>query len=129
MDSQETQKFHHQQQLKCKMFDIKLIFWYLEKFSLAMWGLNLMDIMAISNIDFFKDIDDNLKTYFGIVGFVYLLIQLPFKVMELISKHKFNKLENEIKEQDLLSKKTHLEDLKEVNKVLENFDEIHNKDK
>jgi len=109
------------------MFDIKLFFWYLEKFSLAMWGLNLMDILAISNIDFFKDIDDNLKTYFGIVGFVYLLIQLPFKVMELISKHKFNKLQNQLKEQDLLSKKTHLEDLKEVNKVLENFDEIHKK--
>ena len=47
--------------------------------------------------------------------------------MELISKHKFNKLENEIKEQDLLSKKTHLEDLKEVNKVMENFEQMHKK--
>jgi hypothetical protein len=47
--------------------------------------------------------------------------------MELISKHKFNKLENELKEQDLLSKKTHLEDLKEVNKVLKDFDEVHKK--
>ena len=109
------------------MFNIKLILSYLEKFSLAIWGLNLMDILAISNIDFFRDIDENLKTYFGVVGFVYLLIQLPFKVMELISKHKFNKLQNELKEQDLLSKKTHLKDLKEVNKVLENFDEIHKK--
>jgi len=109
------------------MFNIRLFLDYLEKFSLTIWGLNLMDILAISNIDFFNNIDGNLKTLFGIVGFVYLLIQLPFKVMELISKHKFNKLQNELKEQDLLSKKTHLEDLKEVNKVLENFDEIHKK--
>ena len=109
------------------MFNIRLFLDYLEKFSLTIWGLNLMDILAISNIDFFNNIDGNLKTLFGIVGFVYLLIQLPFKVMELISKHKFNKLQNELKEQDLLSKKTHLEDLKEVNKVFENFDEIHKK--
>lgn len=107
------------------MFNIRLFLSYLEKFSLAIWGLNLMDILAISNIDFFNNIDGNLKTLFGIVGFAYLLIQLPFKVMELISKHKFNKLENELKEQDLLSKKTHLEDLKEVNKVLKDFDEVH----
>lgn len=107
------------------MFNIKLILSYLEKFSLAIWGLNLMDILTISNIDFFNNIDGNLKTLFGIVGFVYLVIQLPFKVMELISKHKFNKLENEIKEQDLLSKRTHLKDLKEVNKVLKDFDNIH----
>ena len=109
------------------MFNIRLFLGYLEKFSLTIWGLNLMDILTISNIDFFNNIDGNLKTLFGIVGFVYLLIQLPFKVMELISKHKFNKLENEIKEQDLLRKKTHLEDLKEVNKVLKDFDEVHKK--
>lgn len=109
------------------MFKIKLFLGYLEKFSLAIWGLNLMDILTISNIDFFNNIDGNLKTLFGVVGFAYLVIQLPFKVMELISKHKFNKLENEIKEQDLLSKKTHLEDLKEVNKVMENFEQMHKK--
>lgn len=109
------------------MFNLKLFLSYLEKFSLAIWGLNLMDILTISNIDFFNNIDGKLKTLFGVVGFTYLLIQLPFKVMELISKHKFNKLENELKEQDLLSKKTHLEDLKEVNKVLKNFDEVHKK--
>jgi hypothetical protein len=107
------------------MGTMRLIWGYLEKFSLAMWGLNIMDILMIADIDFFKDIDGNLKTLFGIVGFVYLLIQLPFKVMGLISNHKFNKLQNQLKEQDLLSKKTHLEDLKEVNKVLENFDQIH----
>ena len=33
--------------------------------------------------------------------------------------------ENEIKEQDLLSKRTHLKDLKEVNKVLKDFNNIH----
>jgi hypothetical protein len=94
------------------MGTMRLIWGYLEKFSLAMWGLNIMDILMIADIDFFKDIDGNLKTLFGIVGFVYLLIQLPFKVMGLISNHKFNKLQNQLKEQDLLSKKTHLEDLK-----------------
>jgi hypothetical protein len=87
------------------MGTMRLIWGYLEKFSLAMWGLNIMDILMIADIDFFKDIDGNLKTLFGIVGFVYLLIQLPFKVMGLISNHKFNKLQNQLKEQDLLKKR------------------------
>ena len=93
------------------MGTMRLIWGYLEKFSLAMWGLNVMDILTIADIDFFKDIDENLKTYFGIVGFAYLLIQLPFKVIELISKQKFNKLENEMKEEDLKSKKKHFKKL------------------
>ena len=37
----------------------------------------------------------------------------------------FKEVEYQLKEQDLLSKKTHLEDLKEVNKVLKDFDEVH----
>ena len=99
----------------------------MEKFSLFMWGLNLMDIMTVFEFGFFEYIDENLKTYFGIVGFIYLLIQLPFKVMELFSKHKFNSLQNEMKEQDLLNKKMHLKDLKKVNKVFEDLDKFHEK--
>ena len=104
------------------MGTLKVLLGYLEKFSLGIWGLNLMDLLAISNIDFFKDIDASLKTYFGIVGFIYLIVQLPFKVLELISKRKFNQLENELKEQDIASKKTHLKDLKEVNKAMQTFE-------
>ena len=102
---------------------------YLEKFSLGIWGLNLMDLLAISDIDFFKNIDENLKTYFGIVGFAYLLIQLPFKVLELISKRKFNKLENEMKEEDLKNKREYFKKLENTNKTIEGFDEVHKKKK
>lgn len=111
------------------MGTMRLIWGYLEKFSLAMWGLNIMDILMIADIDFFKDIDENLKTYFGIVGFAYLLIQLPFKVMELISKRKFNQLENEMKEEDLKSKKKHFKNLQNIDIDIEAFDEVHKKKK
>ena len=111
------------------MGTMRLIWGYLEKFSLAMWGLNVMDILTIADIDFFKDIDANLKTYFGVVGFAYLLIQLPFKVLELISKQKFNKLENEMKEEDLKSKKKHFKKLEDANNKLEAFDQVHKKKK
>ena len=53
------------------MGTMRLIWGYLEKFSLAMWGLNIMDILTISDIDFFKDIDENLKTYFVKLLIVY----------------------------------------------------------
>ena len=111
------------------MGTVRLIWGYLEKFSLAMWGLNVMDILTIADIDFFKDIDEKLKTYFGIVGFAYLLIQLPFKVMELISKRKFNQLENEMKEEDLKRKKKHFEKLEDINNKLEAFDQVHKRRK
>lgn len=109
------------------MVNYKIIWAYLEKFSLGLWGLNLMDLMAISDINFFEGLDANLKTAFGIVGFLYLLVQLPFKVLELISKRKSNELENEIKQEELKLKKKRQKELQRINNSFEAFDSVHEK--
>lgn len=109
------------------MVNYKIIWAYLEKFSLGLWGLNLMDLMAISDINFFEGLDANLKTAFGIVGFLYLLVQLPFKVLELISKRKSNQLENEIKQEELKLKKKRQKELQRINNSFEAFDSVHEK--
>lgn len=109
------------------MVNYKIIWAYLEKFSLGLWGLNLMDLMAISDINFFEGLDANLKTAFGIVGFLYLLVQLPFKVLELISKRKSNQLENEIKQEELKLKKKRQKELQRINDSFEAFDSVHEK--
>lgn len=111
------------------MFDYKIIWGYLEKISLAIWGVNIMDLMALTDINFFEGLDANLQTAFAIVGFLYLLIQLPFKIIELNQKRKSNKLENEIKEEDLKLKKKRQKELQRINDSFEAFDEVHKKNK
>jgi hypothetical protein len=105
----------------------RIIFGYLEKLSLGIWGLNIIDLMAISEIGFLKDLDASVSTYLGFIGAVYLTVQLPFKVLELISKKKHNRLENELKEEDLKLKKKRQKELQRINNSFEAFDEIHKK--
>ena len=109
------------------MVDYKIIWGYLEKLSLGLWGLNLMDLMALSDINFFEGLDANLKSAFGVVGFLYLLVQLPFKIIELNQKRKMHRLENELKEEDLKLKKKRQKELQKINDSFEAFDEVHEK--
>ena len=109
------------------MFDYKIIWGYLEKISLGIWGVNIMDLMALTDINFFKGLDANLQTAFAIVGFLYLLVQLPFKIIELNQKRKSNQLENEIKEEDLKLKKKRQKELQRINDSFEAFDDVHEK--
>ena len=109
------------------MVNYKIILGYLEKLSLGLWGFNLMDLMAFTDINFFEGLDANLKSAFGIVGFLYLLVQLPFKILELIAKRKSNRLENELKEEELKLKKKRQKELQRINDSFEAFDEVHEK--
>ena len=109
------------------MDGFKIIWGYLEKFSLGVWGLNLMDLLAISEIGFLKNLDSNLSTYLGVIGAVYLTVQIPFKVLELISKREHNRLVNELKAEDLKDKKNHQKELNRIKDKFKAFDEVHEK--
>jgi hypothetical protein len=105
----------------------RVIWGYLEKLSLGVWGLNIIDLLAISEIGFLKNLDSNLSTYLGVIGAVYLTVQIPFKVLELISKREHNRLVNELKEEDLKLKKQRQKELKKINDSFEAFDSVHEK--
>ena len=109
------------------MDNYKLILGYLEKLSLGVWGFNLIDLMAISDINFLKNLDSNLATYLSVIGAVYLTLQIPFKILELISKKEHNRLVNELKAEDLKDKKNNKKELKIIKDKVKLFDEVHNK--
>ena len=109
------------------MNSYKLIWGYLEKLSLGVWGLNLIDLLAISEIGFLKDLDGSVSTYLGVIGAVYLTVQIPFKVLELISKREHNRLVNELKQEDLKDKRNHKKNLSSIKDKFEAFDQVHKK--
>ena len=109
------------------MDNYKLILGYLEKLSLGVWGFNLIDLMAISDINFLKNLDSNLATYLSVIGAVYLTVQIPFKIIELNQKRQRGILENELKEEDLKLKKKRQKELKRINDSFEAFDSVHEK--
>ena len=109
------------------MDNYKLILGYLEKLSLGVWGFNLIDLMAISDMNFLKNLDSNLATYLSVIGAVYLTVQIPFKIIELNQKRQRGILENELKEEDLKLKKKRQKELKRINDSFEAFDSVHEK--
>ena len=109
------------------MDGFKIIWGYLEKFSLGLWGLNLMKLVSTFEIDFLKNLDSNLSTYLGVIGAVYLTLQIPFKVLELISKKEHNRLVNELKSEELKDKKNNHKRLNKIKDKFKAFDEVHEK--
>ena len=107
-----------------KMFhNLKLYLSYMEKITLGVWGLTVMDLLAIIDLDFFSD--DVFRFYFSVIGFIYLLIQLPFKVIELNSKRKFNRIQNDLKSLELSDKIKQAEEIEKAQKILSRYDETY----
>lgn len=107
------------------MATIKMVWFYLEKFSLGIWGLTIIDLIAITDLEILGDLSDDFKMWFALVGFLYLVIQLPFRVLSLISKRKSEKLENSLKRQELRERKKRLNELEKVDKELRHLDDTH----
>lgn len=107
------------------MGNVKIVWAYMEKFSMGVWGLNIIDMFVITDIEFLSSIDTNLKAILGVLGAVYFAIQIPFKVLDLIEKRKTSKLENRIKEEEIKDTILKRKELKKANDLLEHFDETH----
>jgi len=99
----------------------KIIWGYLEKLSLGVWGLNIIDLLAISEIGFLEELDGSVSTYLGVIGAIYLTVQMPFKIIELNQKRKRGRLENELKEEDLKLKKKKKKGKKKKKEKYETF--------
>lgn len=102
----------------------KMIFTYLEKFTLGIWGLTVMDLLAFIDLDSITSFDAEIKSIFAFVGLIYLLMQLPFKFMELKSKKRLNDLENDLKEQELKFKQKYSDQKEKINDALEYYEKI-----
>lgn len=106
------------------MFNLRIFWDFLGKFTLTFWGFTMVDYIAFFDIEFLKFFDNELTLIFQIMGFCFLLIQAPFKIIELNSKRKHNKLVNELKRQELKEKKIYNNDLKNIDDQIKYYDEV-----
>ena len=106
------------------MFNFRIFLDYLGKFSLAVWGFTMVDYIAFFDIEFLKFFDSELTLIFQIMGLCFLLIQAPFKIIELNSKRKHNKLVNELKRQEIKEKKIYNYDVKNIDDQIKYYDEV-----
>lgn len=90
------------------MAGAKIILVYIENFLLGVLGLTVMDLMAITDLEFLDSLDNTIKNIFVSLGIIYYLMRLPFKYFELKAKKRANELENDIKEQELIEKKNNI---------------------
>lgn len=83
------------------MTKIKSLLNFVEYYFLSIWGLTILDIMPLVNLDIFDNIDDTIKTAMALFGAIFFLAQLPFKIMELVDKKKLRQIEIEHKAEEL----------------------------
>ena len=84
----------------------------IEKLAFSLWGFTLIDLAALFNFEFLKDVDNHLKTFIAIIGSIYFVIQIVFKTIELNHKRKYNKGIKKLQDEDIILKQ----------KEIDNFD-------
>jgi len=106
------------------LFNLKIVWDYFGKFTYAVWGFTVMNYIQLFDVEFLKVFDNELSLIFQIMGFCFLLIQAPFKIIELNSKRKHNKIVNELKKEELKQKKIFVKDLMQLDDQMKYYDEV-----
>lgn len=83
------------------MTKIKSLLNIAEYYFLTIWGVTLLDIIPLVNLDLFGNIDNTIKTAMALFGAIYFAFSLPFKIKDLIHKSKIQKIEAEMKLEEL----------------------------
>jgi len=76
------------------MSKLKAIINFLDTFFLSVWGITLMDLLPLIDLDLFSSLDNTIKTLMALAGFVYFVITIPHKL-------KMNKINRKIKQEEL----------------------------
>ena len=73
----------------------------IETIILGFWGLTIIDLIPLFQVGLLSDIDNTIKAVMAIIGAIYLIVQLPYKISNLSHKKKMNNLDRQIKEAEL----------------------------
>ena len=88
---------------------------YANRLVFSFWGLTIADMVHFIDLDHLNLLNTDLKQVFAFLGLIYFIIQIPFKIIELNHKRKINKVDLQIKENQL-TEKTELDDFLELRK-------------
>lgn len=83
------------------MVRLKSLYNIVDTFFFSMWGLTLIDLVAVANHNLFSDIDSKIKTVMAIVGAVYFLIKIYHNYFSWREERKQQKIDTEIKKEEL----------------------------
>lgn len=105
--------FYQQQIEKRKVANLKWLYSVLEKFFIAVWGLTIIDLIAIGvNGGIFEAVDGWIKTLMAAAGFIYFVWRMA---ITLPHKKRMLKL-------DFEKRKLELEQMKKGSETLPNSD-------
>ena len=71
---------------------IKTLINFLDTFFLSIWGLTIIDLLPLAQIQIFKTFDDSIKVLMAFSGLVYFIVTIPHKL-------KMQNLERKIKKE------------------------------
>lgn len=83
------------------MTKIKYLLNIAEYYFLTLWGVTLLYITPLIDLPVFDSINNTIKTSMALFGAIYFAFSLPFKVKDLIHKSKIQKIEEEMKQEEL----------------------------
>tara|TARA_R110000796_G_scaffold144784_2_gene261487 strand:- start:528 stop:806 length:279 start_codon:yes stop_codon:yes gene_type:complete len=89
------------------MINFNIFLGYLNKVIFGFWGLTIVDMMFLIDLDYLPFMDEHIKQIFALLGLIYFTIQIPFKIINLNHKRKMDAvdLQNKINLQVNLQKK------------------------
>ena len=74
---------------------MKMLYYFLDTILAGIWGLTIIDLIAILSVGSFDIINDSVKVLFAIAGLIYLaVIKIPHEI-------KMNKLNRKEKKEQI----------------------------
>lgn len=105
------------------MTKIKAIINFLDTVFLSFWGLTIFEILSFVDLDFFNTIDNSIKTIMALLGCLYFLVSLPYKVKKLNHEKKMNDHQREM---NTIERKIKLEELEKLEYENNNHNDTNN---
>ena len=76
------------------MSKLKFLYNLLDTIFLGVWGLTIMDLVPLLNVEIFDSIDGVIKTLMAFVGLLYFIVTIPHKI-------KMQRLDRKIRKEEL----------------------------
>ena len=77
-----------------KMALIKLLWNISDLIVLGIWGLTIIDILKLADVNYYSSLDGWIKTLMALAGLIYFLITIPHKI-------KMQRLDRKLKEEQI----------------------------
>lgn len=79
------------------MLTIKKFFNFIDSLFLSVWGITVLDLLPIIDTNILESVDNTIKSVMVVLGLIYYVIVIYFKIQNKIIDKKMNEVELEKK--------------------------------